>query len=164
MKAVVQRVSEASVEVAGDRVGRIDRGLLVLLGVAEGDGDADRRWMSRKIAGLRIFPDADGRMNLDVAAAGGRVLMVSQFTLLGDCRRGHRPSFIGAAAPEIASPMVDAIADDLRTMGLGVETGRFGADMKVRLLNDGPVTIVLDSRVDGPTGGTPSGQAPEARA
>ncbi len=164
MKAVVQRVSEASVEVGGDRVGRIDRGLLVLLGVAEGDGEADRRWMSRKIAGLRVFPDSEGRMNLDIAAAGGRVLMVSQFTLLGDCRRGNRPSYIGAAAPEIASPMVDAVADDLRTMGLEVETGRFGADMKVRLLNDGPITIVLDSRVDGPSGGPASGQSPEARA
>ena len=148
MKAVVQRVSEASVEVDGEVVGRIDGGLLVLLGVAEGDTEADRLWMARKVAGLRIFRDDEGRMNLDVAASGGRLLVVSQFTLLGDCRRGNRPSFVGAADPAIASPMVDAFADDLRGFGLEVETGRFGADMKVRLLNDGPVTIPLDSRGD----------------
>lgn len=148
MRAVVQRVTEASVEVDGVRVGAVDRGLLVLLGVADGDTDADRAWMVRKLAGLRIFRDDEGRMNLDVAAAGGAVLLVSQFTLLADCRRGHRPSFIEAAAPDVAAPMVEAVADDLRGRGLRVETGRFAADMKVRLLNDGPVTITLDSRLD----------------
>lgn len=148
MRAVVQRVTEASVEVDGVRVGAVDRGLLVLLGVADGDTDADRAWMVRKLAGLRIFRDDEGRMNLDVAAAGGEVLLVSQFTLLADCRRGHRPSFIEAAAPDVAAPMVEAVADDLRGRGLHVETGRFAADMKVRLLNDGPVTITLDSRLD----------------
>lgn len=152
MRAVVQRVTEASVEVSGDCVGRIDGGLLVLLGVAVGDTDADRHWMTRKLAGLRIFRDAEGRMNLDVATAGGAILLVSQFTLLADVRRGHRPSFIEAAPPAVAAPMVDRVADDLRGRGLRVETGRFGADMKVRLLNDGPVTISLDSRADGGLG------------
>jgi D-tyrosyl-tRNA(Tyr) deacylase len=149
MRAVVQRVRSASVEVEGRIVGRIDAGLLVLLGVEVGDTDADMAWMVRKLAGLRIFRDADGRMNLDVIAAGGDVLLVSQFTLLGDCRRGNRPSFVNAAPPEIASPMIDSTATALRARGLTVETGCFGADMLVRLENDGPVTIMLDSRIDG---------------
>jgi D-tyrosyl-tRNA(Tyr) deacylase len=152
MRAVVQRVAAASVEIDGRIVGRIDAGLLVLLGVQVGDTAEDVAWMVRKLAGLRIFRDPEGRMNLDVASAGGGVLLVSQFTLLGDCRRGHRPSFVEAAPPEIASPMVDATAASLRDRGLVVETGRFGADMLVRLENDGPVTIVLDSRADGGRG------------
>jgi len=152
MRAVVQRVRSASVEVEGRIVGRADAGLLVLLGVQVGDTAHDLAWMVRKLAGLRIFSDADGRMNLDVAAAGGGVLLVSQFTLLADCRRGNRPSFIEAAPPEIAEPMVDAAVAALRERGLPVETGRFGASMMVRLENDGPITIVLDSRTDGGLG------------
>lgn len=150
MRAVVQRVRSASVTVEDDVVGEIGTGFLVLLGVATGDGDEDGTWMARKIAGLRVFPDEAGRMNLDLAAAAGEVLLVSQFTLQADCRRGNRPSFIAAAAPEIAAPAVDRVATLLRERhGLRVETGRFGASMAVRLLNDGPVTIVLDSTVDG---------------
>jgi len=150
MRAVVQRVRSASVTVEDDVVGEIGTGFLVLLGVATGDGDEDGTWMARKIAGLRVFPDEAGRMNLDLAAAAGEVLLVSQFTLQADCRRGNRPSFIAAAAPEIAAPAVDRVATLLRDRhGLRVKTGRFGASMAVRLLNDGPVTIVLDSTVDG---------------
>ncbi|MHC4245164.1 MAG: D-aminoacyl-tRNA deacylase [Planctomycetota bacterium] len=150
MRAVVQRVRSASVTVEDDVVGEIGTGFLVLLGVATGDGDEDGTWMARKIAGLRVFPDEAGRMNLDLAAAAGEVLLVSQFTLQADCRRGNRPSFIAAAAPEIAAPAVDRVATLLRDRhGLRVETGRFGASMAVRLLNDGPITIVLDSTVDG---------------
>ncbi len=146
MRAVVQRVRSASVEIDGEIVGRTEGGLLALLGVEIGDTAADLEWMVRKIAGLRIFRDDEGRMNLDVAAVGGSVLLVSQFTLLADCRRGNRPSFVDAAPPEIASPMVDAAVEAFRSRGLEVSTGRFGADMLVRLDNDGPVTIVLDSR------------------
>ena len=149
MRAVVQRVRSASVTVEDEVVGTIGPGFLVLLGVATEDDDEDGIWMARKIAGLRVFPDDAGRMNLDLAAADGAVLLVSQFTLQADCRRGNRPSFIGAAAPEIAAPAVDRVAALLRDRhGLRVETGRFGASMEVRLLNDGPVTIVLDSAVD----------------
>lgn len=149
MRAVVQRVRSASVTVDGDVVGEIDKGFLVLLGVATGDDDEAGTWMARKIAGLRVFPDEAGRMNLDLAAAGGEVLLVSQFTLQADCRRGNRPSFIAAAAPEVAAPAVDRVGTMLRERhGLRVETGRFGASMEVRLLNDGPITIVLDSVLD----------------
>lgn len=146
MRAVVQRVRSASVTVEEEVVGRIELGFLVLLGVAVDDDRDDESWMARKIAGLRVFPDDAGRMNLDLASAGGEVLLVSQFTLQADCRRGNRPSFIAAATPEIAAPAVDRVAHLLRDRhGLRVATGRFGASMEVRLLNDGPVTIVLDS-------------------
>ena len=149
MRAVVQRVRSASVTVDGDVVGEIDKGFLVLLGVATGDDDEAGTWMARKIAGLRVFPDEAGRMNLDLAAAAGEVLLVSQFTLQADCRRGNRPSFIAAAAPEVAAPAVDRVGTMLRERhGLRVEMGRFGANMEVRLLNDGPITIVLDSVLD----------------
>lgn len=149
MRAVVQRVRSASVTVEDEVVGKIGPGFLVLLGVGTGDDDDDGTWMARKIAGLRVFPDDAGRMNLDLAAAGGEVLLVSQFTLQADCRRGNRPSFIAAAAPEIAAPAVDRVGNLLRERhGLKVETGRFGASMEVRLLNDGPITIVLDSDAD----------------
>jgi D-tyrosyl-tRNA(Tyr) deacylase len=148
MRAVVQRVRSSSVEVGGRIVGEIESGLLVLLGVKVGDTAEDLAWMVRKVSALRIFADDEGRMNLDVGTVGGSVLLVSQFTLLGDCRRGNRPSFVDAAPPELASPMVDAAASALRERGLRVETGRFGADMLVRLENDGPVTIILDSRSD----------------
>jgi D-tyrosyl-tRNA(Tyr) deacylase len=149
MKAVVQRVRSASVTVEDDVVGEIGPGFLVLLGVATDDQDEDATWMARKIAGLRIFPDDAGRMNVDLAAASAAVLLVSQFTLQADCRRGNRPSFIAAAAPEIAAPAVDRVGSLLRERhGIRVETGRFGAHMEVRLLNDGPITIMLDSQLD----------------
>lgn len=140
MRCVVQRVSRASVTVEGERIGAIERGLLVFVGVAPADTPADVAWMAQKIASLRIFPDAEGKMNLDVGEAGGRILVVSQFTLYGDCAKGRRPSFNGAARPELAAPLYESLADALRA-----ERGRFAADMKVELLNDGPVTLLLDS-------------------
>lgn len=144
MRVVVQRVSAARVEVDGTVVGAVDRGLLALVGVAEGDGEEAARALGRKTANLRIFEDAAGKMNLDARQAGGAVLVVSQFTLLADVSRGNRPSFTGAAAPGIAEPLVRAFADAVRAEGLRVETGRFGAAMAVHLVNDGPVTIVLE--------------------
>jgi D-tyrosyl-tRNA(Tyr) deacylase len=140
MRAVVQRVSQAEVQVAGERVGAIGRGLAVLLGVGPTDQAADADWMVEKIAHLRIFPDAEGRMNLSVRDIGGGVLVVSQFTLYGDVVKGRRPSFTGAAAPAIAEPLVERVA-----AGLAAERGRFGADMQLHLINDGPVTLILDS-------------------
>ncbi len=145
MRAVVQRVSRASVTVDGAVVGQIERGLLVLVGAAEGDAVADADALARKVAGLRVFPDADGKMNLDVQQVGGAVLAVSQFTLLGDCRKGRRPSFVGAARPEVASPLFDRYVEATRALGLRCETGIFQADMKVELLNDGPVTLLIDT-------------------
>ena len=145
MRAVVQRVSEASVTVAGDVVGRIDAGLMVLLGVAEGDTEAETQWMADKLVGLRIFEDDDGKMNRSVVDAGGSILLVSQFTLLGDCRKGKRPSFIGAAAPEIAEALYERVAEQIRAAGVGVETGRFRTEMRVALVNEGPVTLIIDS-------------------
>lgn len=146
MRAVVQRVSEASVTIDGEVVGAIDGGLLVLLGCGKGDEESDLTYLVNKILGLRIFEDDGGRMNRSVVDAGGSVLLVSQFTLYGDCRKGRRPSFVGAMDPALASPMVDRFADALRAGGVPVQTGRFGADMDVRLLNRGPVTLMLDSR------------------
>ena len=145
MKVVIQRVAEAGVTVDGESVGAIQRGLLVLLGVAQGDTDEDARWLAGKCAGLRVLEDADGRMNDSVVESGGSVLLVSQFTLLADCRKGRRPSFTGAEDPEVAEAMCDRFAELLRAEGLTVEMGRFGAKMSVALVNDGPVTIVLDS-------------------
>lgn len=146
MRAVVQRVSEASVTVDGEIVGRIDRGLMVLLGVATDDTQADANLIADKIAGLRIFPDEDGKMNRSVIDIGGGVLLVSQFTLLGDCRTGRRPSFITAARPETARTLYDAVVAELRGRNLVVETGRFQEHMVVALVNDGPVTLLLDTR------------------
>ena len=146
MRAVVQRVSRASVDVDGAQVGEIGRGLLVLLGVMEGDTDADLAYIVQKTAGLRIFPDDAGRMNRDVATAGGAILVVSQFTLAGDCRQGRRPSFIKAADPIIASATYEQAITQWRGLGLEVATGTFQAHMDVSLVNDGPVTILLDSR------------------
>lgn len=146
MRAVVQRVAEASVTVDTDPVGSIGRGLLVFVGVADGDGPADIEYMASKIAGLRIFRDADERMNLSVVDIGGSVLVVSQFTLLGDVRRGRRPAFDGAAPPSTARSIYEALILRMRADGLAVESGRFQADMRVALVNDGPVTILLDSR------------------
>ncbi len=146
MRAVVQRVSEASVWVDGVVVGRIGAGLLVLLGVAPEDGPSEVAWMARKLANLRIFEDEQGRMNLSLLQSGGDALVVSQFTLYGDCSKGRRPSFVGAARPEHADPTYEALCEALRAEGVPkVDQGRFGADMDVRLRNDGPVTLVIDT-------------------
>ncbi|MFM1996115.1 MAG: hypothetical protein RLZZ111_502 [Planctomycetota bacterium] len=147
MRAVIQRVSEASVTIDGAAVGRIGRGLLVLVGVEAGDTPADAEWLAGKIARLRIFADSGGLMNLDVRAIGGEALVVSQFTLLADSRKGNRPSFVRAAAPAEAVPLYEAFLAALEPLvGRPVPRGAFGADMQVALVNDGPVTIPLDSR------------------
>lgn len=148
MRAVIQRVSEASVTVDGQIVGQIQKGFLVLLGVSTTDTQDDVVWTAGKIAGLRVFEDADGKMNLALSDVGGSVLLVSQFTLYGDCRKGRRPSFVEAARPEQANALYQSVAAELQGLGLQVETGVFQADMKVRLLNDGPVTLILDSPRD----------------
>ncbi len=146
MRAVVQRVSRAQVRVEGAVVGSIARGLLVLLGVAKGDGPDDVRVMADKLAALRIFEDPDGKMNLAVAEVGGGLLIVSQFTLLGDARKGNRPGFSDAAAPDEASALYRSVCEQLQARGLPVAQGVFRAHMEVELVNDGPVTILLDSR------------------
>ena len=146
MRAVVQRVTRAAVEVEGEIVGRIGPGLLVLLGVEDTDTFADLDYLSQKIVGLRIFEDADGKMNLALQEAGGEMLVVSQFTLYGDCRKGRRPSFIAAARPERANELYLRFVDEVRGQGITVATGKFQAEMKVELVNDGPVTLLLDSR------------------
>lgn len=146
MRAVIQRVTSASVLVEGQTVGAIGRGLLVLLGVARDDQDDDRRYIVNKIRELRIFEDDDGKMNRSVADIGGEVLVVSQFTLLGDARRGRRPSFDQAAPPELAKACYEAVVEALGEGGLAVRTGIFRAMMQVELINDGPVTLLIDSR------------------
>lgn len=146
MRAVIQRVTRATVTVDGQIVGSIQRGFLVLLGVAADDTQQDVIWTAGKIAGLRVFEDADGRMNLALADVGGSVLVVSQFTLYGDCRKGRRPSFVEAARPEMADALYRSVVAELRGQGLTVATGTFQAHMDVELLNDGPVTLLLDSR------------------
>jgi D-tyrosyl-tRNA(Tyr) deacylase len=146
VRAVVQRVSRAEVRVEGRATGRIDRGLAVLLGVARDDGDDDARLLADKVAALRVFEDAAGKMNLAVAEVGGGVLVVSQFTLLGDARKGNRPSFIEAAPPEAANALYEQFCARVRAKGLAVATGVFRASMEVELVNEGPVTILLDSR------------------
>ncbi|NUM88737.1 MAG: D-tyrosyl-tRNA(Tyr) deacylase [Bdellovibrionales bacterium] len=145
MRALVQRVRQARVEV-GDRVsGSIQRGLLVFLGIGLDDGSEDVAWILKKIAALRVFEDQERKMNLSLADVGGAVLLVSQFTLMADTAKGNRPSFIGAARPERAIPLYEQAIRELRSTGLVVETGEFGADMQVHLQNDGPVTILFDS-------------------
>ena len=144
MRAVVQRVVEARVTVGGEVVGEIGRGFLVLLGVARSDGEEEARALARRLAGLRIFDDDDGRLNLDLGGVGGSVLLVSQFTLLADCRKGRRPSFVDAAPPDVARPLWRLVADEMRAAGIPVELGRFGATMQVALVNDGPVTVVVE--------------------
>ncbi len=155
MRAVVQRVSWAKVEVDGDVVGAIDQGLLVYLGAGKGDGDADRAYVLSKVLGLRIFENAEGKMDKSVVDVGGALLVVSQFTLYGDVRKGRRPSFDGAMPPEEAERAYEAFVADARAQGIKVETGRFRASMKVSSLNDGPVTIWIDSASSGrpPAGG-----------
>ena len=146
VRAVVQRVSSASVTVAGQVVGEINRGFLVLLGVGVEDSEADAVMLAEKIAGLRVFEDGNGRMNLSLNEVGGRMLVVSQFTLFGDCRKGRRPSFVEAARPETAETLYECFVAEVQGQGVAVETGRFQTHMDVQLVNDGPVTLLLDSR------------------
>src|SRR5262245_21383184 len=146
MRAIVQRVSQARVVIAGETVGQIGRGLLVLLGVTQSDTPANADWLAEKIVGLRIFADSDDKMNLSVTDIGAEVLVVSQFTLYGDCSKGRRPSFIDAAAPEIAIPLYEGFINAVKAQGVRVATGRFGAMMQVELTNDGPVTLIVDSK------------------
>ena len=145
MRACVQRVREASVEVDCATVGSIGAGLVVLLGVAAGDEDADAAWMAEKVVDLRIFADDQGKMNRSLADTKGEMLVVSQFTLLGDCRRGRRPSFVHAALPEKANRLYEVFSSLVAQRGIRVATGRFRAHMNVSLVNDGPVTLLLDS-------------------
>lgn len=146
MRCVIQRVTRASVTVAGETVGSIDGGFLVLIGAESGDTEADAKYCADKIAGLRVFEDENDKMNLSLQDVGGKVLLVSQFTLLADARHGRRPDFIQAAKPDVAEPLCDTVKAMLEAKGLAVETGRFRTHMEVSLLNDGPVTILLDSR------------------
>jgi D-aminoacyl-tRNA deacylase len=145
LKIVLQRVKNASVSVAGEQISEIGSGLLLLVGIARGDGKAKVDWLAEKVTGLRVFADAEGRMNLDVRESGGEILAVSQFTLLANTRKGKRPSFVDAAPPEEAERLFDYFCQQLREAGVAsVETGSFGAMMEVTLVNDGPVTIVLE--------------------
>ena len=145
MRAVIQRVGRASVRIDCEVVGAVERGLLVLLGVTHADTPAQAAWLAEKVVNLRIFNDADGKMNLGVTDVGGSVLVVSQFTLYGDAQKGRRPSFIAAARPEQAIPLYEAFVNGIKALGVPVATGRFGAMMEVELVNDGPVTLILDS-------------------
>jgi len=147
MRAVVQRVSQSAVDVDGEKVGSIGSGLLVLLGVARGDELSAADYLAEKISNLRIFEDVDGKMNRSLMDIQGEMLVVSQFTLLGDCRKGRRPSFIQAAPPEIADRLYRHFVEAVRSKGVHVETGQFQAMMAVKLINDGPVTLVLESPV-----------------
>ncbi len=147
MIAVIQRVSEASVTIENQVKGQIGTGFLVLLGITHGDTDEDVAWLSRKIVAMRIFNDAEGKMNLDLAAVGGDLLLISQFTLHASTKKGNRPSFTEAARPEVAIPLYERMIQELSQLrGQPIQTGAFGADMHVRLLNDGPVTVVVDSK------------------
>ena len=146
MKIVIQRTKEASVTIEGAIVGEISHGLVLLVGIEEQDQQEDVDYLVRKISKMRIFEDADGKMNLSIEDVGGAILSISQFTLYAETKKGNRPSFIKAAKPEIAIPLYEALNTGLRETGLTVQTGEFGADMKVSLLNDGPVTIIIDSK------------------
>ena len=145
MRALLQRVARAGVRVAGEEIAAIGPGLLIFLGATGGDGRPEADWLADKAAGLRIFSDAAGKMNLPVAEAGGRVLVVSQFTLYGDCRRGRRPGFEKAAPPDLANELFEYFKAQLAAKALTVASGRFAADMQVELINDGPVTFMLDT-------------------
>ena len=146
MKAVLQRVTQASVTIDGQVVGQIARGLLVLLGVEQGDTESDAQQLADKAVQLRIFDDAAGKMNLSLVDVGGAMLVVSQFTLLGDCKKGRRPSFVAAAPPEIAERLYETFVAAVGVQGIPVATGRFRATMQVELVNDGPVTVIVDTR------------------
>lgn len=145
MRALLQRVRRASVEVDGEVVGSTGPGFLILLGVRGGDGEDEAQWLADKIVGLRAFRDGDGKMNLSLPEVNGSALVVSQFTLYGDCRKGRRPSFIESAPPGVAEPLYERFVELLREKGVPAETGRFGAAMQVSLVNDGPVTLIIDS-------------------
>ena len=146
MRAVIQRVKESSVAIEGQVVGRSAQGLMVLIGVEVGDTDKDLSYIADKVPNLRIFEDEAGKMNRSLLDIGGQILAISQFTLLGDARGGRRPSLTAAARPDTAVPLYEALVEKWRNLGIHVETGEFGADMQVSLINDGPVTILLDSR------------------
>ena len=146
MRCVIQKVTHAEVTVEGEVVGRIADGFMVLVGAEDGDTEADARYCAEKIAGLRVFEDANDKMNLSLSDVGGSVVLVSQFTLLADARHGRRPDFIQAARPEVAEPLCETVKAIIESKGVHVETGRFRTHMQVSLLNDGPVTILLDSR------------------
>ncbi len=144
MRVVVQRVARASVTIDGEMVGSIGRGLLLLVAVHGEESREDLEWMANRCVGLRVFPDSEDKMNLGLEDAGGELLVVSQFTLYGDCSKGRRPSFIKAGRPEISEKLIDEFVEILRGLGVKVATGRFGAMMKVELVNDGPVTLIID--------------------
>lgn len=146
MRVILQRTQRAEVRIDGEVVGKIGKGFMLLVGVTHGDTKADADWIAKKVAGMRVFEDSEGKMNLALKDVEGEILSISQFTLYADCVKGNRPSFINAARPETAEPLYDYFNQQLaETYGLHVETGRFGADMKVDFINDGPVTIILDS-------------------
>ncbi len=146
MKAVIQRVKYANVKVDDVVIGKCDKGFMILLGVGGEDTEKDVEILVNKISKLRVFEDENGKMNLSIQDVGGQVLVISQFTLYADCKKGNRPSFVNAAPPVVAIPLYEKFADDFAALGIHTERGEFGADMKVELLNDGPVTIVLDSK------------------
>ncbi len=145
LRALIQRVSMAKVTVDNQILGQIQNGLLILLGITHGDTEEKAAWLAEKAASLRVFPDANGKMNLDLVESGGAILVISQFTLYGDCTKGRRPSFINAARPEVAEPLYEYFIRKLRLLGITTHTGKFGVDMKVELVNDGPVTLIADA-------------------
>lgn len=145
MRAVIQRVKYSSVSVDGEIVGKIDQGFTVLLGVTHSDGEKEINWLANKIKDLRVFEDADGKMNLGLEEVKGELLVISQFTLYGNCIKGRRPGFVDAARPELAEPLYERFVEKCRSFGIKTECGIFGADMKVEILNDGPVTLIIDT-------------------
>ncbi|WP_320048020.1 D-aminoacyl-tRNA deacylase [uncultured Ilyobacter sp.] len=145
MRVVIQRVSKAQVSVEGKVIGKIDKGFLILLGITHRDNEKDANWLVNKISGLRIFSDENGKMNKSIEDIGGEILLISQFTLYGEARKGRRPSFIDAAKPDVAVPLYNKFTKLVKEKGIRISTGEFGADMKVELLNDGPVTMIIDS-------------------
>ena len=146
MRAVVQKVKYSTVTVDGETIGKIDKGYMILLGVTHDDGEKEIDWLAKKIKDLRIFEDEDGKMNLSLEDVKGEVLIISQFTLYGNCIKGRRPGFTDAARPELAEKLYDQFVEKFKSFGIKTKTGRFGADMKVELLNDGPVTMIIDTK------------------